>query len=81
MDVATRPAFRRKKREQVMTQSIDPFRRHTPYDDPAPGTPGTGQDTCPQCEGTGKQADKSGEPTDQPCERCEGTGKVIQGIG
>ena len=62
-------------------QMKNPFRQHTPEDDPAPGTPGTGLDVCPQCEGTGKQADKSGKPTDQSCERCDGTGKVTQGIG
>jgi len=44
-----------------MAQSSNPFRKHTPEDDPAQGTPGTGQDTCPQCEGTGKQVDKSGK--------------------
>ena len=64
-----------------MAQSGNPFRRHTPEDDPAQGTPGTGQDTCPQCAGTGKQVDKAGKATDLACERCEGTGKVIQGIG
>ncbi|MBB4198248.1 hypothetical protein CCR94_17300 [Rhodoblastus sphagnicola] len=64
-----------------MVQSVLPFRQHTPEDDPAQGAPGTGQDVCPQCEGTGKQVDKAGEPTDHPCERCDGTGKVIQGIG
>ena len=64
-----------------MAQSGNPFRKHTPEDDPAPGTPGTGQDTCPKCEGTGKQVDKSGKPNEQACERCDGTGKVTQGIG
>ena len=36
-------------------QSKNPFRPHTPDDDPEPGTPGTGDDVCPECEGTGKQ--------------------------
>ena len=63
-------------------QSQNPSRQHTPEDDPAPGTPGTGQDVCPQCEGTGKQVDKkTGKPNDQACERCDGTGKVTQAIG
>jgi DnaJ-class molecular chaperone len=58
------------------------FRQRTPEDDPAQGTPGTGQDVCPQCEGIGKQPnEESGEPTDKSCERCDGTGKVIQWIG
>ncbi len=63
-------------------QGKNPFRRHTPDDDPAPGTPGTGEDICPECHGTGKQADqKTGEPTAQACERCDGTGRIIEGIG
>ena len=45
-----------------------------PGDDAAPGTPGTGEDVCPHCGGTGTIRD--GE-----CENCGGTGKVIEGIG
>ena len=59
-------------------QSGNPSRQHTPSDDPAAGTPGTGQDVCPECKGTGNTIDKE---TVKPCERCDGTGKVIQGIG
>lgn len=55
-------------------QSKDPRRQHTPDDDPEPGTPGTAEDTCPECSGTGKKGDK-------PCERCDGTGIIIQGVG
>ena len=63
-------------------QSKNPFRQHTPDDDPELGTPGTGEDVCPDCEGTGKQFDKErGKRTDKPCERCDGTGIVVQGIG
>ena len=62
--------------------SRNPFRQHTPYDDPEQGTLGTGQDLCPECEGTGKQVNKAtGKPTDKSCERCDGTGTIIQGIG
>ena len=51
-------------------QATNPFRQHTPSDDPQPGTPGTGQDLCPECEGSGKQVDKAtGKPTDKTCER------------
>ena len=39
-------------------QSKDPKRQHTPDDDPEPNTPGTGEDVCPECHGTGKQIDK-----------------------
>lgn len=59
-------------------QSNTPFQQHTPKDDPKPGTPGTGEDVCPECKGTGKKTDKEAA---KPCERCDGTGKVIQGIG
>lgn len=38
------------------------------------GTPGTGEHLCPDCKGSGKQADK-------PCPTCDGTGKVNVGIG
>jgi hypothetical protein len=61
-------------------QSVNPFRQHIPGEDPAPGTLGTGQDTCPHCEGTGKQVDETGEPTGDACLRCDGIGKVIQWI-
>ena len=45
-----------------------------PGDDAAPGTPGTGEDICPVCGGTGTNGDSA-------CENCGGTGKVIYGIG
>lgn len=62
--------------------SKNPFRQHTPDNDPEPGAPGTGQDVCPECVGTGKQVDKaSGQPTGKKCERCGGTGVVVQAIG
>lgn len=61
--------------------SRNPFRQHTPTDDPAPGAPGTGQDTCPECEGTGKQVDKAtGKPTAKDCVRCDGTGTITEEI-
>jgi hypothetical protein len=60
----------------------NPTRHHTPDDDPEPGTPGTGEDICPECHGTGKQMDKkTGKPTDEPCERCDGTGIITEGVG
>lgn len=45
-----------------------------PGDDAEPGTPGTGEDICPKCNGSGQF--QSGE-----CENCGATGKVIVGIG
>ena len=63
-------------------QAKNPTRHHTPDDDPEPGTPGTGEDICPECHGTGKQMDKkTGKPTDEPCERCDGTGIITEGVG
>jgi hypothetical protein len=55
-------------RRDDMTEAINPG------DDAAPGTPGTGEDVCPRCGGTGTIED--GE-----CVNCGGTGKVIEGIG
>ena len=49
-------------------------RQRAPGDEADPGTPGTGEDICPQCNGSGK---KDG----QRCENCAGTGKIIRGIG
>ena len=45
-----------------------------PGDEAAPGTPGTGEDLCPQCNGSGKRNGKR-------CENCAGTGKIVRGIG
>ena len=46
-----------------------------PGDDAAPGTPGTGEDVCQRCAGSGRLSG------DQECPDCEGTGVVVQGIG
>ena len=46
-----------------------------PGDEAPPGTEGTGEDICPQCNGTGKSA-RGGT-----CQNCEGTGRVVRGIG
>ena len=45
-----------------------------PGDEAAPGTPGTGEDICPECNGTGKA--EAAE-----CENCGGTGKIVEAIG
>jgi DnaJ-class molecular chaperone len=44
-----------------------------PGDDAPPGTPGTGENVCPQCSGSGKLQGA-------PCPNCGGTGTVIKGI-
>ncbi len=43
-------------------------------DDAAPGAPGTGENVCPECSGSGRLGSK-------PCPHCDGSGKVIEGIG
>jgi hypothetical protein len=48
--------------------------RLRPGDEAAPGTPGTGEDICPDCNG-------SGRAKDGPCPTCEGTGRITKGIG
>lgn len=59
-----------------------PTRHHSPDDDPEPGTPGTGEDICPDRRGTGKQVAKvKGKGGDEPCERRDGTGIIIEGLG
>jgi DnaJ-class molecular chaperone len=45
-----------------------------PGDQADPGTPGTGENVCPECGGTGKV-------NGHPCDQCRGTGKVVTGIG
>lgn len=45
-----------------------------PGDEAEPGTPGTGEDICRECEGTGQREGKA-------CPECGGTGYVIRGIG
>lgn len=45
-----------------------------PGDEAAPGTPGSGEDVCPDCAGTGTLQGES-------CARCGGTGIVQEGIG
>jgi hypothetical protein len=47
--------------------------RMNPGDVAPPGTPGTGEDICPDCQGTGRLHNA-------PCQNCGGTGKVIAGI-
>lgn len=43
-------------------------------DDALPGTTGTGENVCPDCNGTGRLENRA-------CPKCGGTGKVIEGIG
>lgn len=45
-----------------------------PGDEAPAGTPGTGENICPQCHGTGRISG-------QPCANCGGTGRIVAGIG
>jgi hypothetical protein len=45
-----------------------------PGDEAAPGTPGTGEDICPACNGSGRKDGK-------PCQNCAGSGRIVRGIG
>ena len=45
-----------------------------PGDDAPAGTPGTGENVCPRCGGSGRIGGSA-------CPECEGTGKVTKGIG
>jgi DnaJ-class molecular chaperone len=55
-----------------------------PGDEAPPGVPGTGENLCARCGGTGKLGrDKleGNQPGAEPCPDCNGTGKVTTGIG
>jgi hypothetical protein len=54
--------------------SDDDPTKMNPGDQAPPGAPGTGEDLCPDCEG-------SGQLRGSACPTCGGTGKVIHGIG
>jgi DnaJ-class molecular chaperone len=45
----------------------------TPGDEAPRGTPGTGEDICEECAGSGKQDGAL-------CEACGGTGRVVRGV-
>jgi hypothetical protein len=57
------------------SMSTQPEPDINPGDEAAPGTPGAGEDICPACEGSGKQANGS------PCPQCGGSGRIMEGIG
>ncbi len=57
-----------------MSQTTNETPPLNPGDEAIPGTPGTGENICPVCNGSGRN--ESGE-----CQNCGGTGKVIEGIG
>jgi DnaJ-class molecular chaperone len=53
-----------------------------PGDEAPVGTPGTGEDVCPVCQGTGLAADADADEGEKaPCPNCGGTGVITEGIG
>jgi hypothetical protein len=54
----------------TMAEATEP----KPGDDAPPGTPGTGENVCPACGGSGKIGAAA-------CETCAGTGIVTEAIG
>jgi DnaJ-class molecular chaperone len=51
-----------------------PTDRRNPGDQARPGSKQTGMVPCPECHGSGKQANR-------PCPNCGGTGEVVQIVG
>jgi hypothetical protein len=62
------------KQDKKPPQSNRPQTSMNPGDEAPPGTPGTGEDICPRCSGSGRVQDGK-------CPDCAGTGRVIEGIG
>ena len=57
-----------------MTGQDPKDRPEAPGDEAEPGAPGSGEDICPVCRGTGTADGKE-------CGNCRGTGRVVEGIG
>ena len=53
----------------------DPRGQRRPGDEAPPGTPGTGENVCRRCGGTGRIEQGA------TCPDCAGTGRVTSGIG
>jgi len=45
-----------------------------PGDDARPGTPGSGENICPEYRGSGRLGSRA-------CPTCGGTGMIVEGIG
>ena len=61
-----------KKRSNAQMQAANPMLN--PGDEAAPGTPGTGEDICPECHGNGRIKGAL-------CPHCGGSGTIIRAIG
>lgn len=60
--------------DTAQLQAAAPTPPMAPGDEAPAGTPGTGEDICRACGGTGVL-------NGGPCPECEGTGKVNVGVG
>lgn len=54
--------------------SRTPGKNMNPGDEAPPGTPSSGEDMCPTCNGTGKAEGET-------CPTCQGEGRINEGIG
>ncbi|WP_213247806.1 hypothetical protein [Bradyrhizobium sp. sBnM-33] len=61
-----------KKRSNAQMQAANSMLN--PGDEAAPGTPGTGDDICPECHGKGRIGGA-------PCPNCGGGGVITRAIG
>jgi hypothetical protein len=61
-----------KKRANAQMQAANSMLN--PGDEAAPGTPGTGDDICPECHGKGRI-------NGSPCPNCGGGGTITRAIG
>ena len=62
------------KRDDVIENADMAKAKMNPGDQAPPGTPGTGEDVCPRCKGTGRLGSDA-------CPNCGGSGKIVEGIG
>lgn len=57
-----------------MQKSPDTTPPERPGDEAPAGTPGTGEDLCPRCDGSGRIDGAA-------CPVCSGSGRITRGIG
>jgi hypothetical protein len=63
-----------RSKDQPAGADVAPGATLNPGDEAAAGTPGTGEDVCPACNGNGRRDGTR-------CANCGGTGRVIRAIG
>lgn len=60
--------------DRTKAQRDAPREKPRPGDEAPAGAPGTGEDVCPACGGSGRAGGAA-------CPTCGGTGRVTEGIG